>query len=62
MRMDTNLNVTAKDLLNALSEKELALIFKKYGEERYSNLIAKHIKRISLILIQLEILHGLFIK
>jgi len=45
MRMDTNLNVTAKDLLNALSEKELALIFRKYGEERYSNLIAKHIKK-----------------
>ena len=44
MRMDTNLNVTAKDLLNALSQKELSTIFKKFGEERYSNLIAKQIK------------------
>ena len=45
MRMDQSLNVTAKDLLNALSEKELSTIFKKYGEERYSNLIAKNIKK-----------------
>ena len=44
MRMDTNLNVTAKDLLNALSQKELSTIFKKFGDERYSNLIAKQIK------------------
>ncbi|MFA5633560.1 MAG: 16S rRNA (cytosine(1402)-N(4))-methyltransferase RsmH [Candidatus Dojkabacteria bacterium] len=44
MRMDSELNVTAKDLLNALSVKELTFIFNKYGEERYSNLIAKHIK------------------
>ena len=45
MRMNQSLNVTAKDLLNALSEKELSTIFKKYGEERYSNLIAKNIKK-----------------
>lgn len=45
MRMDTNLGVTAKDLLNALSEQELTYIFRKYGEERYSSKIAKEIKK-----------------
>ena len=45
MRMDKRLGVTAKDLLNALSEKELAYIFKRYGEERYSAKIAREIKK-----------------
>jgi 16S rRNA (cytosine1402-N4)-methyltransferase len=44
MRMDQDLGVTAKDLLNALSEKELAKVFKNYGEEKYSYRIAKVIK------------------
>ncbi len=44
MRMDTDLGVTAKDLINALSEKELSYIFHKYGEEKYSYKIAKEIK------------------
>ncbi len=45
MRMDKELGVTAKDLLNALSEKELARIFWIYGEERYAQRIAKEIKK-----------------
>lgn len=45
MRMDERLGVTARDLLNALSEKELTYIFKRYGEERYSAKIAREIKR-----------------
>ena len=45
MRMDTDLNVTAKDLLVALSEKELTKLFKKYGEEKHSSLIAREIKK-----------------
>ena len=45
MRMDEGLGVTAKDLLNALSEKELARIFWTYGEERYAQRIAKEIKK-----------------
>jgi 16S rRNA (cytosine1402-N4)-methyltransferase len=45
MRMDNTLNVTAKDLLIVLSEKELIKIFKKYGEEKYSRSIAKEIKK-----------------
>ncbi|HKM19944.1 MAG TPA: 16S rRNA (cytosine(1402)-N(4))-methyltransferase RsmH [Candidatus Dojkabacteria bacterium] len=45
MRMDEGLGVTAKDLLNVLSEKELARIFWTYGEERYAQRIAKEIKK-----------------
>lgn len=45
MRMDKELGVTAKDLLNALSEKELTYIFKKYGEERFAKPIAREIKK-----------------
>jgi len=45
MRMDETLGVSAKDLLKVLSEKELANIFYKYGEERYSYRIAKEIKK-----------------
>jgi len=45
MRMDKELGVTARDLLNALSEKELARIFWIYGEERYAQRIAKEIKK-----------------
>ncbi|MGI6443407.1 MAG: 16S rRNA (cytosine(1402)-N(4))-methyltransferase RsmH [Candidatus Dojkabacteria bacterium] len=44
MRMDTSLGVSAKDILNVFSEKELATIFLKYGEERYAKRIAKMIK------------------
>jgi 16S rRNA (cytosine1402-N4)-methyltransferase len=45
MRMDQELGVTAKDLLNALPEKELGRLFKNYGEEKYSHQIAKVIKQ-----------------
>lgn len=43
MRMDEGLQVKAKDLLMALSQKELALLFTRYGEEKYSNDIARNI-------------------
>jgi 16S rRNA (cytosine1402-N4)-methyltransferase len=43
MRMDPNLTVTAADLVNALSEKELALLFTKYAQESYAKPIAKAI-------------------
>lgn len=45
MRMDTNLGVTAKDILVVFSDKQLAKLFLEYGEERYSALIAKTIKK-----------------
>ena len=35
MRMDQTTGVTAKDVVNDLSEDELGLIFKDLGEERF---------------------------
>lgn len=44
MRMDTTSNIlTATDVINTFSEEKLAEIFKTYGEERYSKLIARQI-------------------
>ncbi len=45
MRMDPELAVTAAELVNTLPEKELAGLFKKYGEERYARSIARGIVR-----------------
>jgi len=45
MRMDQELGVTAWDLLNALPENQLADLFRKYGEEKYSKPIARDIKK-----------------
>lgn len=43
MRMDPDNSVTAADLINGLSEKELARILREYGEERYAERIARTI-------------------
>ncbi|UCC94329.1 MAG: 16S rRNA (cytosine(1402)-N(4))-methyltransferase RsmH [Candidatus Omnitrophota bacterium] len=43
MRMDRDSFVSAYDLINNLSEKELELIFRKFGEEHYSKKIAHYI-------------------
>lgn len=43
MRMDQSMGVTAADLLNAGSEKELASLFFRFGQEREANKIAKEI-------------------
>lgn len=45
MRMDPNLKVTAKDLINVLNEGELYELFTKLGEEHYSRPIARAICR-----------------
>ena len=45
MRMDPDLKVTAADLVNGLTENELAEIFLKFGEERFSRRIARAICR-----------------
>lgn len=45
MRMDPNLAVTAADLINALSKKELYELFKKLAEEKRAFQIASHIVR-----------------
>jgi len=44
MRMDERLGVKAIDLLKVLSAKQLASLFKEYGEERYAKRIAEEIK------------------
>ncbi len=43
MRMDPELEVSAADLVNTLSEDELTDIFRRYGEERYAKSIARGI-------------------
>ena len=45
MRMDLNCSLTAKEIVNTYSLKELTRIFKEYGEDRYSYQIAKNIVR-----------------
>ncbi len=43
MRMDQNTYISAYDLINSLSEKELASILKMFGEERFSRRIAHNL-------------------
>ncbi len=43
MRMDRTQSLTAKEIINRWSEKELANIFYQYGEERFSRRIARGI-------------------
>ena len=43
MRMDRDAFLSAYDLVNNLSERELAGIFRKFGQERYANRVARYI-------------------
>jgi 16S rRNA (cytosine1402-N4)-methyltransferase len=43
MRMDPSADYSARELVNGVDERELADIFKRYGEERYARPIAKAI-------------------
>jgi 16S rRNA (cytosine1402-N4)-methyltransferase len=43
MRMDTSADVTAAGIVNEADERDLATIFKRYGEERYARPIARAI-------------------
>jgi 16S rRNA (cytosine1402-N4)-methyltransferase len=45
MRMDTSSDVTAAGIVNEADERDLATIFKRYGEERYARQIARAIAR-----------------
>jgi len=45
MRLDKSGNLTAADILNKFTQKEIADILSKYGEERKSDLIAEKIVR-----------------
>ena len=46
MRMDSGAGLSAADIINDFSEKEMTEIFFTYGEERYSRQIARGIVRI----------------
>ncbi len=43
MRMDQSRGITAEELVNSLSEEELARIFYRYGEEKFARRIAREI-------------------
>ncbi len=43
MRMDTDLEITASDIVNTMSTREIATIIKKYGEDRFARRIASEI-------------------
>src|SRR5205807_4323903 len=45
MRMDPSATYSARELMNDAGERELADIFKRYGEERFSRQIARAIVR-----------------
>ncbi len=45
MRMDTSADMTAADFVNELSERELEVVFRRYGEERFARSIAREIVR-----------------
>jgi 16S rRNA (cytosine1402-N4)-methyltransferase len=45
MRMDQSAELSARDLVNEAPERELATIFRRYGEERYAKQIARAIAR-----------------
>jgi 16S rRNA (cytosine1402-N4)-methyltransferase len=45
MRMDPSAEVTAAGIVNEAAERDLATIFRRYGEERYARQIAKAIVR-----------------
>src|SRR5947208_8869332 len=45
MRMDPSADVTAAGIVNEAAERDLATIFKRYGEERYARQIAPAIVR-----------------
>src|SRR5436853_2773895 len=45
MRMDPSAEVSARELVNEASERELQTIFRQYGEERYARQIARELGR-----------------
>lgn len=45
MRMDSTQKTTAADLIVKLSDEELALVIKEYGEERYAKWIVRAIRK-----------------
>jgi len=62
MRMDQKLGVTAADLLNLLSEKQLSHLFWQFGGEKQARSIARAIKKATKPLTTTEELASLIIK
>lgn len=46
MRMDTRMDITAKDIVNGYTEYDLYRIIRDYGEDKFAKNIAKHIVRV----------------
>ncbi|SHO49962.1 16S rRNA (cytosine(1402)-N(4))-methyltransferase RsmH [Anaerocolumna xylanovorans] len=46
MRMDTRMDITARDIVNGYSEYDLYRIIRDYGEDKFAKNIAKHILRV----------------
>ena len=45
MRMDTTQELSARDIVNEWPERELVIVFRRFGEERYAKQIARAIVR-----------------
>src|SRR5207237_2918695 len=45
MRMDPSAELSAREVVNETDERELAEIFRRYGEERYARQIARAVAR-----------------
>jgi 16S rRNA (cytosine1402-N4)-methyltransferase len=45
MRMDSTQELSARDIVNGWDERRLAQLFRRYGEERYANKIARALTR-----------------
>jgi len=57
MRFDSEQGLTASDIVNSFSEQELAKLIEKYGEERHSRRIARHIVQNRPIATTVELAH-----
>ena len=57
MRFDSEQGLTASDIVNSFSEQELAKLIEKYGEERHSRRIARHIIQNRPIATTVELAH-----
>jgi 16S rRNA (cytosine1402-N4)-methyltransferase len=57
MRFDSEPGLTASDIVNSFSEQELAKLIEKYGEERHSRRIARHIVQNRPIANSVELAH-----
>jgi 16S rRNA (cytosine1402-N4)-methyltransferase len=57
MRFDPGQGLTASDIVNSFSEQELAKLIERYGEERHSRRIARHIVQNRPIATTVELAH-----